>query len=79
MRRLRLERGFPATLLRDDGTPWPALESPKPKHLAAITDPLAIGGLLRAIDGYRATFVTKSALKIAPLVFVRPGELRHAE
>ncbi len=48
-------------------------------HFAAITDPDKIGGLLRAIDGYEGTFVTKCALRIAPLVFVRPGELRHAE
>ncbi|MDA8129658.1 MAG: integrase arm-type DNA-binding domain-containing protein [Betaproteobacteria bacterium] len=48
-------------------------------HLPAITDPKAIGGLLRAIDGYTGFFVTKCALRIAPLVFVRPGELRKAE
>jgi integrase len=34
---------------------------------------------LRAIDGYSGTFITKCALRLAPLVFVRPGELRHAE
>ncbi|ULU23196.1 tyrosine-type recombinase/integrase [Dyella terrae] len=56
-----------------------ALPPVKPKNLAAITDPTAIGGLLRAIDAYQGTFVTKCALKLAPLVFVRPGELRHAE
>jgi integrase len=38
-----------------------------------------IGELLRAIDGYEGTPVAKCALKLAPLVFVRPGELRHAE
>jgi integrase len=48
-------------------------------HRAAITDPAAIGGLLRAIEGYQGAFVTKCALRFAPLVFVRPGELRHAE
>lgn len=48
-------------------------------HLPAITDPKAIGGLLRAIDGYTGFFVTKCALRLAPLVFVRPGELRKAE
>lgn len=48
-------------------------------HLPAITDPKAIGGLLRAIDGYAGFFVTKCALRLAPLVFVRPGELRKAE
>lgn len=56
-----------------------ALPSVKPKNLAAITDPAAIGGLLRAIDAYQGAFVTKCALRLAPLVFVRPGELRHAE
>ncbi|MFC5743376.1 tyrosine-type recombinase/integrase [Dyella tabacisoli] len=56
-----------------------ALPSVKPKNLAAITDPSAIGGLLRAIDAYQGTFITKCALRFAPLVFVRPGELRHAE
>ncbi len=54
--------------------------APKSKaHLPAITDPKAIGGLLRSIDGYSGYFVTKCALRIAPLVFVRPGELRKAE
>lgn len=56
-----------------------ALPPVKPTHLPSITDPKAIGGLLRAIDGYEGSFVTKSAMKLAPLVFVRPGELRHAE
>ena len=46
---------------------------------AAITDPRAMGELLRAIEGYRGNLVTCSALKLAPLVFVRPGELRRAE
>jgi integrase len=45
----------------------------------AIVDPADIGALLRAIDGYAGHPVTKSALRLAPLVFVRPGELRHAE
>lgn len=39
----------------------------------------AVGALLRAIDTYHGTYVTKSAMRLAPLVFVRPGELRHAE
>ena len=56
-----------------------ALVSPKPKHYAAITDPAELGGLLRAIDGYEGNHTTVFALKIAPHVFVRPGELRHAE
>jgi integrase len=48
-------------------------------HLAAITDPAKVGELLRAIDGYQGAFVTKCALRLAPLTFVRPGELRQAE
>jgi integrase len=49
------------------------------QNFAAITEPNSIGELLRAIDGYRGHPVTESALKLAPLVFVRPGELRAAE
>jgi integrase len=49
------------------------------KHHAAVTDPKAVGGLLRAIHGYEGHPVTRTALKLAPLVFLRPGELRHAE
>lgn len=56
-----------------------ALTSPRGKHLAAITDPDKVGGLLRAIDDYAGSLVTKCALRMAPLVFVRPGELRQAE
>jgi integrase len=56
-----------------------ALPPVKQKHLAAITDPKDIGPLLRAVDGYTGSLVTKCALRLAPLVFLRPGELRHAE
>ena len=56
-----------------------ALPQPQEKHRAAITEPAKVGELLRAIDGYQGGFVVKCALKFAPLVFVRPGELRHAE
>ena len=49
------------------------------KHMAAVTDPKELGPLLRAIDGYQGSFVAKCALRLAPLLFVRPGELRHAE
>jgi integrase len=49
------------------------------EHFAAITEPAKIGELLRAIDGYAGHVVTAYALKLAPLLFVRPGELRHAE
>lgn len=56
-----------------------ALSPAKHGRMATITDPSKIGGLLRAIDGYEGTPVAKCALRLAPLVFVRPGELRHAE
>lgn len=56
-----------------------ALPPAKGKHYATITDPKAIGALLRAIDGYQGDHVTRCALKLAPLLFVRPGELRRAE
>lgn len=49
------------------------------RHHAAITDPLEIGGLMRAIDGFTGAFTTLCALKLSALTFVRPGELRHAE
>jgi integrase len=49
------------------------------KHHAAITDPKTFGGLLRAIAGYEGHFVIKAALRLSPLVFVRPGELRAME
>jgi integrase len=56
-----------------------ALPVARKVHRAAITDPAKLGELLRAIDGYTGSLVTKSALRLAPLVFVRPGELRRAE
>ena len=56
-----------------------ALPPAKGRHFSAVTDPQAIGGLLRAIDGYKGQAVTLAALKLAPLVFVRPGELRAAK
>ena len=49
------------------------------QHMAAITDPHRVGELLRAIEGYKGMPITRAALKLAPLVFVRPGELRKAE
>lgn len=48
------------------------------RNFATITDPQAVGALLRAIDGYRGEATTCAALKLAPLTFVRPGELRDA-
>jgi integrase len=56
-----------------------AIPPAKKKHHASITNTRAIGELLRAINGYQGHFVTQCALRLAPLVFVRPGELRHAE
>ena len=56
-----------------------ALKTKKTRHHAAITDPAKVGELLRAIDGFSGGVVVASALKFAPLVFVRPGELRKAE
>jgi len=56
-----------------------ALPQPEKKNHAAITDPKEVAPLLRAIDGYQGHFIVKCALRLAPLFFVRPGELRHAE
>ena len=56
-----------------------ALQQSKAKHHASITEPKAIGELLRAIEGFNGSPVTHCALRLAPYVFVRPGELRHAE
>ncbi len=56
-----------------------ALKSNRKKHYAAVTDPKDVGNLLRAIDAYEGAFITKCAMRLAPLVFVRPGELRSAE
>jgi integrase len=56
-----------------------ALAPPAGGHHPAITEPKAFGALLRAIDGYTGEPVTRAALRLLPLVFVRPGELRHAE
>jgi integrase len=52
---------------------------PEKQHHASVKDPKSVGRLLRAIDGYEGSFITKSALRLAPLVFVRPGELRKGE
>jgi len=56
-----------------------ALPPVKPKHHSAITDPEKVAGLLRAIDSYQGSLVTKCALRLAPYLFVRPGELRQME
>lgn len=49
------------------------------KHFAAVTEPKKVGELLRAINGYSGSQIVRHALQLAPLVFVRPGELRNAE
>lgn len=56
-----------------------ALLPAKKENFAAILEPAKAGALLRAIDTYHGTSVVKAALKLAPLVFVRPGNLRQAE
>jgi integrase len=56
-----------------------ALPPAKGEHFSATTDPKQVGELLRAIDAYSGSPIVKAALQLAPLVFVRPGELRHAE
>lgn len=56
-----------------------ALPPASTKHFPTITDPLKIGELLRAIEVYSGTYQTRYALKLAPMLFVRPGELRKAE
>jgi integrase len=56
-----------------------ALTTPQVSHRSTIVDPLGIGALLRAIDGFDGQPTTHTALRLAPYVFVRPGELRQAE
>lgn len=56
-----------------------ALAPVRETHFASITNPAAIGHLMRDLAGYQGAFVTQCALRLAPLVFVRPGELRCAE
>ena len=68
----RAERDITRDLL---GALAPVVE----RHHASIVEPKAVGALLRAIDGYSGSVITRCALRLAPLVFVRPGELRMAE
>lgn len=63
----------PAADLRD------AFAPPEKRHFATLIEPARIGELMRAIHGYQGHFTTCAALRLAPLVFVRPGELRLAE
>ena len=68
----RAERDISRDLL---GALAPVVE----RHHASIVEPKAVGALLRAIDGYEGSLIVRCALRLAPLVFVRPGELRMAE
>jgi len=63
----------PSRDLRGALAPW------KPEHYPTITEPRKVGQLLRDIDECEAGFITRCAMRLAPLVFVRPGELRRAE
>jgi integrase len=66
--------------LQHNPTPPPgALASPEPGKFASITDPRMVGALVLAIRGYQGSLVVRIGLQLAPLVFVRPGELREAE
>ena len=56
-----------------------ALPPKNTKHHPSIVDPKGVAELLRAMEGYTGSFVTLCAMRLAPLVFVRPGELRKAE
>jgi len=56
-----------------------ALPSPNVKHMASFTEPKQVAELLRAIDGFQGTLTVECALRLAPLVFVRPSELRRAK
>jgi len=56
-----------------------ALPPTSVKHMPAFTEPEDVAELLRAIDAFKGTFTVQSALRIAPLVFVRPCELRMAK
>lgn len=55
------------------------LRKPKVRHFPAITQPDRLGELLRSCAGYAGTPVVRAALALAPILMVRPGELRHAE
>jgi integrase len=56
-----------------------SLSPVKKRHLAAITEPKEVAKLLQAIDNYHGSFIVRCALRLSPLVFTRPGELRHME
>ncbi|WP_258187925.1 tyrosine-type recombinase/integrase [Trinickia symbiotica] len=56
-----------------------ALRPNRHTHFASITDPVKVGETLREFDGFSGTLIVRAALQLAPLLFVRPGELRQAE
>ena len=56
-----------------------ALPPVRTKHMPSVTDPTLVGPLLRMLHGYEGTLTVQCALKLAPLLFVRPGELRTAQ
>ncbi len=56
-----------------------ALHTPRPKHFPAVVKPEELAALLRAIDGYRGSLVVCTALRLAPMLMLRPGELRFAK
>jgi len=68
---------------RADRDPCPdlrgALKTPTVKHMPTLTDPAKVAELMKAIDAYQGGPVVRAALRLAPLVFVRPGELRVAK
>ena len=68
----RLDRDFTVGIKK-------VLKPVQKRHFAAITDPQKLAQFLRDIDYYRGNELTKLGLKLAPLVFLRPGELRKAE
>lgn len=63
----------PSRDLRGALPPW------RPEHYPTLTDPRRVGQLLRDIDAYEGGYITRCAMKLSPLLFVRPGELRRAE
>ncbi len=83
--RFQISRVFKHAVATERATHDPAaalgavLPSRRKANYATITNPPEVGALLRAIDGFEGTFVTACALKLAPLLFCRPGELRGAE
>ena len=56
-----------------------AIPTPSVTHMAVITDLAQVGAMLRAFDAFSGTYTVACALKLAPMLFVRPGELRKAE